>query len=152
MTEGKLGSTIVAQIAIMVHDIEKTAATYAGIFGVDIPKIIITDTVDKARTNYRGQSTSAQAKLAFFDMGQVQLELIEPIGGPSIWQEHLDAKGESVHHIAFWIKDTDGVKTFLAQHNIEAVQQGYFTGGMYTYFDSAPQLGVMLELLEKFEQ
>jgi 4-hydroxyphenylpyruvate dioxygenase-like putative hemolysin len=84
-------------------------------------------------------------------MGQVSLELIEPFGGPSIWQEFLDAQGEGVHHIAFQIKGTDEVTTYLEGKGIDVVQQGRYTGGMYTYTDSAPALGVILELLENFE-
>jgi len=146
-----IGSQIVTQIAIIVHDIDASIDRFSQILGMDKPPVIITDDYEKAKTNYRGQATPAKAKLAFFHMGQVDIELIEPIGGPSIWQEHLDAKGEGVHHIAFWIKGTDGVTQFLGQHGIEAVQQGHFTGGMYTYYDSTPALGVMLELLEKTE-
>jgi methylmalonyl-CoA/ethylmalonyl-CoA epimerase len=147
-----IGSQVVAQVGIIVRDIEKMTDKYCQIFGIERPNIVTTDTVDKARTSYRGESTPARAKLAFFDMGQVQIELIEPFGGPSIWQEHLDKFGESAHHIAFWVKDTDGVKHFLMQHNIPEAQHGYFEGGMYTYMDSAPQLGVMLELLERFDK
>ena len=32
------------------------------------------------------------------------------------------------------------------------VQKGDFKGGCYAYLDSAPQLGVMLELLESFNR
>ncbi len=44
-------------------------------------------------------------------LGQVTVELIEPLGGPSTWQEHLDAHGASVHHIAF---EVQGMKDTLA--------------------------------------
>jgi catechol 2,3-dioxygenase-like lactoylglutathione lyase family enzyme len=152
MSEHPFGSHIVAQVGIIVQDIERTGERYCQIFGVPKPPVIITDTPDKARTSYRGGPTDARAKLMFFDMGQVQIELIEPIGGPSIWQEHLDKYGESVHHIAFWVKDSQGVLHFLAEHGVTEAQHGYFEGGMYRYVDSAPQLGVMLELLERFER
>jgi len=81
-------------------------------------------------------------------MGQVDIELIEPIGGPSTWQEILDEKGEGVHHIAFTIKGTDQVVAFLKGEGLDVVQQGHYPGGMYTYVDSTPALGVILELLE----
>ena len=76
------------------------------------------------------------------------LELIEPIGGPSTWQEFLDERGEGVHHIAFFVEDTDQVVALLEGNGIAVVQQGDYTGGRYTYVDSAPALGVILELLE----
>ncbi|GFR39044.1 hypothetical protein PRECH8_23400 [Insulibacter thermoxylanivorax] len=53
---------------------------------------------------YNGEVTAARAKLAFFDMGSLQLELIEPDEHPSTWREHLDQHGEGVHHIAFQIQ------------------------------------------------
>ena len=83
-------------------------------------------------------------------MGQVDIELIEPVGEDSVWHEVLAEKGEGVHHIAFQIKDTEGVTAFLDGSGIPTIQQGHYTGGMYSYVDSGPQLGVMLELLENF--
>jgi methylmalonyl-CoA/ethylmalonyl-CoA epimerase len=83
-------------------------------------------------------------------MGQVSLELIEPIGGPSTWREFLDERGEGVHHIAFTVEGTDEVVAFLAGAGIAVVQQGDYTGGRYTYVDSMSTLGVILELLENF--
>ena len=146
-----LGAHVVCQVGLIVRDIEKSAQAYSEVFGLPKPDIIITGAVEVAKTMYRGASTTAQAKLAFFDMGQVSLELIEPIGGPSTWQEFLDEKGEGVHHIAFQIKGTEQATAFLEGKGINVVQQGHYTGGMYTYVDSAPALGVVLELLENFD-
>ena len=139
------------QVGIIVHDIEKSLDNYMQVLGLtERPNVIITDTVDKANTNYRGSATPARAKLAFINMGQVTIELIEPDGQPSTWQEHLDTHGESVHHIAFQVKGTDQVTEYLNAQGVPTVQQGQYTGGMYSYMDSAPKLGVMLELLENF--
>ena len=150
MSKQGLGTNIVCQVGLIVHDIERSAEAYSRVFGLPKPEVIITDKPEIARTTYRGEPTNAQAKLAFFDMGQVTLELIEPIGGPSTWQEFLDEKGEGVHHIAFMVQSTDDAVAFLGAKGIGVVQQGHYTGGMYTYLDSAPALGVILELLENF--
>jgi catechol 2,3-dioxygenase-like lactoylglutathione lyase family enzyme len=151
MGEQGLGTNIVCQVGLIVRDIERSAEAYSQVFGLPKPDVIITDPMDIARTVYRGEPTSARAKLAFFHMGQVSLELIEPVGGPSTWQEFLDEHGEGVHHIAFTINDTDRVVAYLEGKGIDLVQQGHYTGGMYSYMDSAPALGVMLELLENFD-
>ena len=37
----------------------------------------------------------------------------------------------------------------LVGRGMPAVQRGDYTGGCYAYIDSAPQLGVILELLAK---
>jgi methylmalonyl-CoA/ethylmalonyl-CoA epimerase len=151
MNRRGIGSNVVCQVGLIVRDIERSMEAYSRIFGVPKPEFIVTDGQEIAHTRYRGEPTDAQAKLAFFDMGQVTLELIEPIGGPSTWQEFLDERGEGVHHIAFFVKDTDQVVASLEQNDIAVIQQGDYTGGRYTYMDSASALGVILELLENFD-
>jgi len=145
-----LGTNMICQVGLVVRDVEASAKMYSQVFGMPKPDVRITDEASIARTMYRGKPTSARAKLAFFDMGQVTLELIEPLGAPSTWQEFLDEKGEGVHHIAFRVKGTDEVVAFLSGKGIEVAQQGHYTGGMYTYLDSGSALGVVLELLEDF--
>jgi methylmalonyl-CoA/ethylmalonyl-CoA epimerase len=145
-----IGSSIVCQVGLVVRDIERAIEAYSRVFGMPAPEIIVTDGQEIAHTRYRGEPTDARAKLAFFDMGQVTLELIEPLGGPSTWQEFLDERGEGVHHVAFFVKDTDQAVAFLEQNDITVVQQGDYDGGRYTYADSVSELGVILELLENF--
>jgi len=150
MDKQSLDTNVICQIGIVVRDIESTAKAYAGIFGMDMPKIIITDTEDVTNIKFRGAPTQARAKLAFFQMGAVSLELIEPVGEPSTWKEFLDEHGEGVHHIAFRIKGMPQVLEFLDGKDITAIQQGDYTGGRYAYVDSAPVLGVIMELLENY--
>jgi len=141
-------SQTMTQVGIIVKDIVKTATCYAELFGVDVPAIIVTDTLDKAQTEYRGAPTEGRAKLAFFDMRSLQLELIEPDEHPSTWREFLDKNGEGVHHIAFNIKGMKETVNFLAGKDMPLVQKGEYTGGRYAYIDSNDSLKVMLELLE----
>ena len=151
MDNAALGTHIVCQVGLIVRDIERSIETYSRVFGIPKPGIIVTDGPEIAHTRFRGEPTDARAKLAFFEMGQVSLELIAPIGGPSTWREFLDEKGEGVHHIAFVVKDTDEAVKFLEGEGVGVMQQGDYTGGRYTYLDSASTLGVVLELLENLD-
>ena len=148
MEEKGIGTNVICQIGLVVRDIEKTAKAYADVFGMDVPNVIITDTGDVAHTKFRGVPTQARAKLAFFQMGGLSLELIEPVGEPSTWKEFLDEHGEGVHHIAFQIEGMDRVLAYLDGKEIPTLQQGDYTGGRYAYVDGVPALGVILELLE----
>jgi len=145
-----MGANSICQVGVVVKDIAQSAQRYAKIFGVDVPEIILTDTPEIAHTHLRGQPSPARAKLAFFKMGQLSLELIEPIGGPSTWKEFLDQHGEGVHHIAFEIKDTEAVLKNLAAEGIPVLQRGDYTGGQYVYVGSEAVLGTVVELLENF--
>jgi len=151
MADQGLGTNVICQVGVIVRDIERSVEAYGTILGLPKPPIVVTDEPEFAHTRYRGKPTKARAKLAFFSMGQVSLELIEPVDSPSTWQEFLDERGEGVHHIAFVVKDTDQVVQYLEGKGLEVVQQGDYTGGRYTYVDSASALGVALELLENFE-
>ncbi len=149
MTDQPFGNRAIAQVAIVVRDVEQAAERYARIFGVEKPEIVISDEYDKAHTTYHGQPSPARVRMAFFDMGQVQLELIEPVGEPSAWKDGLDKHGEGFHHLAFWVPDTEASVKYLGEQGISVIQQGDFEGGMYTYLDSESQMGIMLELLQR---
>ena len=118
MTEPTLDNHIVTQIGIIVRDIETKARAWSKILGLPMPDIIITDTLDKAQTEYNGAPTTARAKLAFFHMGQLDVELIEPIGEPSTWRDQLDQHGDSLHHIAFEIKGMQEKIAYLASQGV----------------------------------
>ena len=148
MTEQALGTTTVTQVGIIVRDIEAKARAWSQILGLPMPEIKVTDTVDQAQTEYDGRRTPARAKLAFFHLGQVDLELIEPIGEPSTWKDQLDQHGDSLHHIAFQVKGMREKLAYLGASGVPLVQRGEYTGGRYAYVDGAAQLGCIVELLE----
>jgi 4-hydroxyphenylpyruvate dioxygenase-like putative hemolysin len=143
-----LGTKFITQIGILVHDIEKTSREYADFFGVEKPQWSITDSVDNAQTQYRGKRSEARAKLAFFDMGSLQLELIEPDHNPSTWRESLDKNGEGPHHIAFEIEGMKDKIAVLRHNQMPLLQKGEYTGGRYAYIDTLRDLKVVIELLE----
>lgn len=149
MADTHLGSTTLAQVAIVVHNIDEASRRWADILGQPVPNVIVVQPGDEVNMTHRGQPSNAQARLAFFNLGQVQLELIEPMGGASTWQEALDENGESVHHLAFWVEGMQRSVDFLKSRDIAMLQRGDMGEGQYAYFDAQGGLGVVLELLEK---
>jgi methylmalonyl-CoA/ethylmalonyl-CoA epimerase len=147
-----LDTRAIVQVGLVVRDIERAIAAFSRLFGLPEPEIIVTDPYQSARTQYRGEPTEARAKLAFFPMGPVALELIEPLGGPSTWREFLDANGPGIHHIALKAEGTDQVVASLTEKGACLAQGGYYTGGRYTYLDTGPELGFVLELLEDLDE
>jgi methylmalonyl-CoA/ethylmalonyl-CoA epimerase len=145
-----LGGGRVTQIALVVRDVEKSAREYAAVLGVPVPSWELTDPVDKAHTLYMGRPSTARAKLAFIELPNIVIELIEPVGGPSTWMDFLVTKGEGVHHIAFEVKDMDKRLAELKAKGVPLVQSGDYTGGRYAYVDATARLGIFLELLENF--
>jgi methylmalonyl-CoA/ethylmalonyl-CoA epimerase len=148
LANGLLGNKFIVQIGILVNDIEKVSQAYADFFGVEKPTAGWTDAVDKAQTEFNGASSPARAKLAFIDMGSLQLELIEPDEHPSTWRNYLNEHGEGPHHIAFVIEGMKEKVELLETKGFPLQQKGEYTGGRYAYMDTFKELKVLLELLE----
>ncbi len=144
------GQGNVLQVGIVVKDIAKAAAAYADFLGVAVPQWFWTDMEDKAHTEFKGKPSPARAKLAFIELKNITIELIEPDRNPSTWREFLDAAGEGVHHIAFEIKGMEEKTAQLAKKGMPLLQKGDYEGGRYAYIDGSAKLGLILELLENF--
>lgn len=145
-----LGTEVVTQVGILVHDIEKAKVKWAEFFGVEPPEVIMTGTREEAETEYMGMPSEARSKLAFFHAGpQLDIELIEPDKDPnSTWRADLEKNGEGFHHIAFVVKGMKEVNAKLEASGIPLVQKGEYPGGRYAYHDANETLGLVIELLE----
>jgi methylmalonyl-CoA/ethylmalonyl-CoA epimerase len=139
-----------AQVAVIVEDIEKSAEFYASMFGIDKPGVIVAAGHESRPTMYRGQPSNATAKLAFIALDNIQIELIEPDGTPSIWQEFADNYGQGLQHIAFWVDDIDEAEEKFKAAGMGILQSGGWDGGAYSYIDATEQMGTIIELLYNY--
>jgi len=90
------------QVGFVVKDIEAAIAQYDPLFG---PFSTMDAEVDEA--DYRGRSADARLKLAFGKSGDLEIELIEWVGGESPHREFIEAGREGMHHIRFRVDDCD---------------------------------------------
>jgi catechol 2,3-dioxygenase-like lactoylglutathione lyase family enzyme len=136
--------TSVLHVAVVVRDLDTAVRAWTGFLGVEPAVVQIANTSDD---EYRGGATTAQCKQAIYDLGGFQIELMEPLGEPSVWAEHLESQGEGLHHIAFRVRGMeDGIRSCEASA-LPLLQRGEFENGRYAYFDRG-RLGAMIELLE----
>ncbi len=135
----KVDSNEIIQVGIVVRDIEKAARNYAGLFGLEMPNI----RVAAPNVTYRGKPITPGARLCSFKMGAVSLELVQPDGQPSTWQEFLDKKGEGVHHIGIVVKDKEEAVKLFEDRGMPLRQLGILASGSYSMMDSEEELGVV---------
>lgn len=140
----------VAQVAVIVKDIEKVSVAYAELFNMEVPPVVETSSPPENPTKYKGELTNARAKLAFFNLDNIQLELIQPVGESSTWHDYLENTGEGLHHIAFWITGMDEHVKLFKENSMPEVQSGGWDGGEYSYIDATEKLGLIIELLEDY--
>ena len=149
-----IGTNILTQVALVVHDVEKTKARLAQFFGIEEPPTVDSGDYEITKTEVRGvPSPNAACKMAFFQVGNgVSLELIQPNEVSSVWRDFLNEKGEGIHHIAFNVKGMDEAIKSCEGFGMKLVQKGnYGSGnGCYSYLDGGEGLPFILELLENF--
>ena len=74
-----LGTHSPCQIGMIVKDIEESKKKVAAFYGIETPPTVGGGDFEITKTQYMGQpAPDANCKMAFFEMGNIQLELIEP--------------------------------------------------------------------------
>jgi len=96
--------------------------------------------------------TGANVKIAFYNAGPVRIELLQPAGGESIYQEFLDKHGVGVQHIGCTVKDFDEEMAFLKERGmgVVAIQKAseFSSFKQNIYLDSEDLVGFNFEIVE----
>jgi hypothetical protein len=86
-----------------------------------------------------------QVAIAVHDLeqvGGVQLELVQPVEGPSVYRDWLEEHGEGLHHLNFLVDDVDQAVAALAKQGFPSMQGGKFgppeQRGAFNYVDVWP--------------
>lgn len=97
--------TKIDHLGIAVHNLDKSIAYYEKSLGL--------------KCHGREEVDSQKVKTAFFEVGEVHLELLEPTSEDSPVAKFLDKNGEGIHHVAF---RTDDIEAQLKQASDSGVQ------------------------------
>jgi methylmalonyl-CoA/ethylmalonyl-CoA epimerase len=139
----------ITQIAVVVRDIEAALKSYTQTLGwgpwsvFDYKPPLLHDTWVKGEpAEYRMIGAEASVDGLGF-------ELIQPVSGPSIYQEYLDTFGEGVQHIAC-MKHNDADSDLLKHHWRERGADVLMSGRIgesieFYYLDTGPIIKWVLE-------
>lgn len=132
-----------SHVAIVVKDVDKAAKTYGDIFGVTPPPARIVKNIPFPPSYGPGKTMGT--KTTMITANGVNLELIQPLDGPSPWRDHLNKYGETVHHLAFAVPEWTPAIKYLESKGGKWVQgQEQYNFG---YVDLTPQLGFTIEVM-----
>lgn len=76
----------------------------------------------------REEVASQKVKTAFFEAGEVHLELLEPTSEDSPIAKFLEKNGEGIHHIAFAVDDIDGQLKKASGAGVRLIHEVPFEG------------------------
>jgi len=150
MASGPIKS--VDQVAVVVRDLDEAMRRYSEELGI-APWSVYTFTPEWIREmTFRGREQPYSMKLALAQVGETMYELIEPLDGPNSYQEFLDARGEGLHHLGFFVEDLDATIREMQEKGFAVLQSGRGFGvdgdGGYAYFETDGALGCIVEAIE----
>lgn len=138
------------QIALVVRDVHATMDQWHRLLGVG-PWDVRHFTQDTVRDfHVRGERVEEPFDFicAVTWIGDVELELIQPIAGPNIYWEHLEKYGEGLHHIKDVMPDEEipGVIARLEAQGSPVIQTGWIDQDVHYYLDTKDTLGFVYEI------
>jgi len=114
-----------AKLGIVVADVEKTAKRYWELLGVGpwtLSEVTAKDVVLHGRLL---GATSFSYKSGVSAVGDLQIELIQPLSGPSTYVESLARYGSGAHYVGVGsIEDPDAVLAATQKAGYQVVMQG----------------------------
>ena len=144
---GKSTFTRMVHVGLVVRDMEKTIERLTALgIGLFKPRILPPD----ARETYRGKPfiPSQRVAIQITQIGNVELELIQPIDGESPHQEFLDEKGEGIQHLGFIVDNLqEEVESLTAEGSGVLLTSEFKGGGGVAYLD-LDVAGLIVELVQ----
>lgn len=143
----------IAQIAIIVPDIDTSVETYRKRFGIGPWHIYTYGKPLVKRMTRNGKPYNYKMKVALSYIGKMRIELIEPLEGDTVYSEFVKKHGYGVHHLGVLTDDMEKALQHAEKCGIEMTQDGAGFGpdddGHYAYLDTEKLLGTTIELIER---
>ena len=124
-------------VAIAVKDLEEAARFYQTVMGLTLTGVEVV--------------TAQKAKVGFFRIGDVNIELVQPSEPDSPLIKFLETKGQGIHHLCFEVDDIDAEVKAFVENGATMVDQKPRPGAHGTrvaFVHPKSSSGVLIELNE----
>jgi methylmalonyl-CoA epimerase len=127
----------VHHVAVVVRDIDAALAVYRDMLGLPVSLVLPIE--------------SDEVIIAFLDVGESKVELVQPTSASTGVARFLERKGEGFHHVCFETPDVDATLAQLAQDGVELIDQEARRGaeGPVAFLHPRSCNGVLVELIEQ---
>lgn len=143
----------IAQIALVVKDLDKTVEQYHRAFGIG-PWDFYTYGKPLVRHMSRnGRRTEYKMRVALSYLGPLRIELIEQVEGDTVYKEFIEKHGYGVHHVGVLVDDMenalDRARTAGFRMTMDGAGFGADGDGWYAYLDTESSIGTTIELIAR---
>jgi methylmalonyl-CoA/ethylmalonyl-CoA epimerase len=126
------------QIGIVVRDIDRVIESWSRLLGIGPWDSREMETTDRA-------GRKAKTRLAFANIGHLQIELIQSIEGKTFYADFLEKHGDGIHHLGVRVEDVDAETANLEKKGVKVL---FGRRGRFAYLDTGNPGGVMFELIQ----
>jgi len=139
-------SWTLTQVGVVVKDVERVVERLTDIgIGPFEPMNLPADREEY----FRDKRMYADFNIHATRIGNVQLELIQPLSGDSPHKEFLDTRGEGIQHVMFAVDDLEKTIAQLTGKGVTALLRAKFPGsGGIAYMDFGAG-NIVVELSQK---
>jgi hypothetical protein len=142
---GWLGKEII-QVGILVKDVAEAAKKLEKLIGIGPFEILEPDYRD---LTYRGKTGKFKIRVALAKAGPIQIELMQPLYGETIYDEFAKRKGYGLHHLGIKTDNMEQSVKEMQEKGFQVIQSGNRPGVKWAYLSTEDQTDVIFELLEK---
>lgn len=128
-------------IGIAVKDLDSALKLYTDVFNLEIKKI--------------EEFKDLKVKIAFIQVGEVMVELVQPMSMDAPLTNRINEKGEGLYHLALRVENIYEALKEMKQHGIEMRDNEPLPGGMNSKIVmSKPDStnNVVIELVERSKE
>jgi hypothetical protein len=140
----------IQQIAWLTRDLEKSMQAWIDTLRIGPWRVFrFTDkTVKNLKVDGKPVEGPFEFRIAITHVGDMEIELIQPVRGPMIYEDYLQRRGEGLHHIKEKIPNDRmaAVVQDYAARDVKVTQTGQFVADFHFYLDTEPKLDFVYEL------
>ncbi len=143
MAENKEWMKQIFQIVMVVENVDRTIENWKRMVEFDEASIEVAETSPTMKCRYKGEEISCPTRYATFDLGGVQMKVVEPLnkqaGNP--YSDALIQSGPGIHHIGFCAEDYDALLQKYKDGGKTPVYEEINGGNHYLLYDFSEKTG-----------
>ena len=132
-----------AHVCYVTRDLERTARNLEKYLGLEPFARREPELTNK---RYYGKPEDFKFRIAFSKTGDMVYELVQAIGGKTIYEDFIKEHGEGMHHLGYEISDLQKWIEAYRKIGVEPIMSADIGGGRFAYFNT-PE--IIVELIER---
>lgn len=136
----------IAQVALVVKDVQKTVENYWNILGIGPWGIYEMRSPMLTELTYHGKPGQFSMKVALTKVGTTELELIEPVSGDNIYSDFIAEHGEGFHHVQYVVDNVDEITQMMSKKGFPLLMSGHVGDSAFAYYDTVDAFKTIWEV------